>query len=87
MIDIKDEFLLEKAQSLGELKAFCDKCDEDKRLKWAEEYGRCEGIKEGRELERKMLMQIMFDRGISLDEIASIFCLSVDELKICLHIE
>ena len=87
MIDIKNEFLLEKTQSLQALKAFCDKCDEDKRLGWAEEYGHQKGLEQGISIGQQKIIQHMYNHGLLVEEIAQYSGISIEEVQEVLQLD
>ncbi len=85
MINIKNEFILENIRSMSMLKNFVEECDKEKRVKWAEEYGRNEGreegIKEGIKEGRTDIISKMLSNGMKIEDVALCTGYSVDEIN------
>ena len=81
MINMKNEFILENIRSMSMLKNFVEECDKEKRVKWAEEYGRNEGREEGIKEGRNDIISKMLSRGMKIEDVALCTGYSVDEIN------
>ena len=81
MTEMRDEILYEKCRSMGELKAFVEKCDEEKRVKWAEEYGRNEGREEGIKEGKNEIISKMLSNGMKIEDVALCTGYSINEIN------
>ena len=77
MINMKNEFILENIGSMSMLKNFVEECDKEKRVKWAEEYGRNEGREEG----KNEIISKMLSNGMKIEDVALCTGYSINEIN------
>ena len=63
------------------LKNFVEECDKEKRVKWAEEYGRNEGREEGIKEGRNDIISKMLSRGMKIEDVALCTGYSINEIN------